>query len=118
MKGLLEFLEESTCNESNLPTYLAKMLGNIDYDDVSKSLLLEFFDKYGSDIKVVSGNMYVDGGNLHIEFKRTPKMIDLSYNHHNEQAMVEGEKFNWKDFQKLLYSGKNWLIEICEKFKK
>lgn len=110
-------LHESIC-ESQLPTYQVKMLGNLDYDEASKSLLLEFFKYYGNALKVISGSMNVDSGTLHIEWKDNPKMIDISYNHHNQQAMIEGEDFNWKEFQKLVYSKKNWLILSCEKYRK
>ena len=113
MKSLKEILLES-----HVPAYQVKKFGNIDCDEPSKSLLSEFFKFYGDTLKVISGNMTVDSGNIHIEFKNTPKMLDISYNHHNQQAMVEGESFSWNDFQKMLYSKKNWLIQVCEKYKK
>lgn len=113
MKSILQVL-----NEGKSESQLLKMLGNVDYDRESKITLLEFCDKYANTLKIFSGSFYVDGGAFHIEWTDTPKMLDMVYNFSNEQATINGEKFTWKDFQKLAYGKNNWLIEVAERFRK
>ena len=112
MKSILEVL-----NESNDTMYL-KMLGNLDYDIECKNMLLEFCKVFKNELKIISGTVKVDGGAFHIEWLDVPKAFDMVYSFNNEQATINGESFTWKDFQKLAYGKKNWLVETAKMMRK